>query len=106
MGLKSFRDLIPRCSVIRLRTDSMVALGVMRAGSSRSPTLLAEMRELYELIVAMGVELGVEHTSSVLNDWADRLSREHDTTDWTLAAATYDRLSQQFGRHSVDLFTT
>lgn len=105
-ALQSFKHLIPGGSVIRLRTDSMVTLGVMRAGSSRSPALMAEMRDLHELCSDMQVELRVEHVSSVLNDWADRLSRENDSTDWILGAAAFSRLDATYGPHSVDLFAS
>lgn len=106
LALKSFRKLIPRGSIIRLRTDSMVALGVMRAGSSRSPVLMGEMRELHELCHEMQVEPRVEHVSSALNEWADRLSRENDSTTWTLSRAAFKRLDAIYGPHSVDLFAS
>lgn len=105
-ALLSFRTLIPHGSIIRLRTDSMVALGVMRAGSSRSPVLMNEMRALHELCQEMSVELRVEHVSSVLNEWADRLSRENDSTDWTLGRAAFNRLDAAYGPHTVDLFAS
>ena len=105
-ALQSFRHLIPRGTTLRLRTDSMVALGVMRAGSSRSPVLMAEMRDLYESCQEMGVALQVEHVSSALNEWADRLSREHDSTDWTLRASTFLRFDTQYGPHTIDLFAS
>jgi len=105
-ALQSFADLIPAGAIIRLRTDSMVALGVMRAGSSRSPALMAELRELYEQCERMDVELRVEHVSSVLNDWADRLSRENDSTDWTLSPAAFATLSEAHGPYTVDLFAS
>lgn len=106
LSLRSFRHLIPAGSIIRLRTDSMVALGVMRAGSSRSPILMEQMRELHELVEDMRVELRVEHVSSVLNEWADRLSREHDSTEWTLDASTFSSLDAEYGPHSIDLFAS
>lgn len=105
-ALLSFRHLIPAGSIIRLRTDSMVALHVMRAGSSRSPVLMGEMRELYDLCKKMEVELRIEHVSSALNEWADRLSREHDSTDWTLLPAAFASLNAKYGPHSVDLFAS
>lgn len=105
-ALKSFRHLIPLGTTLRLHTDSMVALYVMRSGSSRSPVLMAEMRELHGLCDEMEVVLEVEHVSSVLNAWADRLSREHDSTDWTLQLSALRRLDAQYGPHTVDLFTT
>jgi len=106
LALQSFRHLIPAGTILRLRTDSMVALGVIRAGSSRSPVLMDEMRDLYELCSSMSVELRVEHVSSVLNEWADRLSRENDSTDWTLRPATFQRLDRLYGPHTVDLFAS
>lgn len=105
-ALQSFKHLIPSGSIIRLRTDSMVALHVMRASSSRSPALMAEMRNLYELCQDMNVELRVEHVSSVLNDWADRLSRENNSTDWTLSRPTFLELERAYGPHTVDLFAS
>lgn len=106
LALESFRHLIPAGTILRLRTDSMVALGVIRTGSSRSPILMDEMRRLYDLCMEMGVELRVEHVSSVLNAWADRLSRVHDTTDWTLAPTSFLHLDARYGSHTVDLFAS
>jgi len=105
-ALLSFRHLIPAGAIIRLRMDTMVALGVIRAGPSRSPILMDEMRDLYEVCTDMHVELRMEHVSSALNEWADRLSREHDTTDWTLRAATFSALDAKYGPHSFDLFAS
>lgn len=106
LALRSFRGSIPPGTIIRLRTDSMVALGVINATSSRSPVLMNEYRALHELCTEMDVELRVEHVSSALNEWADRLSRENDSTDWTLLDATWGALEAEYGPHTVDLFAT
>lgn len=106
LALRSFRQSIPPGTIIRLRTDSMVALGVIKATSSRSPVLMNEYRQLHDLCAAMDVELRVEHVSSALNEWADRLSRENDTTDWTLCDATWLALEKEYGPHTIDLFAT
>lgn len=106
LALRSFRQHIPPGTIIRLRTDSMVALGVIKATSSRSPVLMNEYRELHDLCATMDVELRVEHVSSALNEWADRLSRENDSTDWSLRHQTWTELEQEYGPHSVDLFAT
>lgn len=82
LALRSFRAHIPPGTVIRLRTDSMVALGVM------------------------DVQLQAEHLSAALNDWADRLSREQDSTDWTLRPDTFATLEASYGPHTVDLFAS
>lgn len=91
-ALASFRYLLPRGTVPRVRTGSAVARFVIRAGSSRSLVMMSEMRALHELCAEMKVELRVEHVSSVFKAWADRLSREHDSTDWTWGALAFARL--------------
>lgn len=106
LALRAFRPHIPPGTIIRLRTDSMVALGVIKATSSRSPVLMNEYRALHELCASMDVELRVKHVSSALNEWADRLSRENDTTDWTLLDTTWSELENEYGPHTVDLFAT
>jgi len=67
-ALLSFRHLIPVGSIIRLRTDSMVELCVMRAGSSRSPVLMDAIRDLNDVWSETDVELRIEHVSSALNE--------------------------------------
>ena len=105
-ALASFRKDIPRGTILRLRTDSMVALGVINAQSSRSLVLMDEYRTLHRLCAEMDVELRAEHVSSALNEWADRLSREDDSTDWTLNAAAFAELDLEYGPFTVDLFAT
>jgi len=105
-ALQSFADVIPMGAIFRLRTDLMVTLGVIHAGSSRSPALMVEMRDLHEQCERVGVELRVEHVSSVLNEWAERLSRENDSIDWTFGASAFHRLDAAFGPHMVDFFAS
>jgi len=107
LALLSFRQLLPPTGVIiRLKCDSMVVLGVLQAQSSPSVALMDEYRLLRAVLVDLKVELRHEHMASALNVWADRLSREVDSTDWSLAPAAYRRLDAQYGPHSVDLFAT
>ena len=107
LALVSFRDLLPSSGVIiRLKCDSMVALGVLQAQSSPSTAMMAEYRLLREVLAELHVELRHEYVPSALNVWADRLSREVDSTDWSLAPAAFLRLDAQYGPHSVDLFAT
>jgi len=107
LGLLSFRALLPSWGVIiRLKCDSMVALGVLHAQSSPSLALMAEYRLLHAVLAELKVELRHEYIQSVLNVWADRLSREVDATDWSLAPAAFRHLDDQYGPHTVDLFAT
>eukprot|EP00168_Porphyra_purpurea_P009750 TRINITY_DN2391_c0_g2_i3.p1 TRINITY_DN2391_c0_g2~~TRINITY_DN2391_c0_g2_i3.p1 ORF type:complete len:301 (+),score=46.96 TRINITY_DN2391_c0_g2_i3:383-1285(+) len=68
LALRSFQSLIPAGTASRLRIDSMVALGVLRASSFRSPVSMDQYRDLYELCAAMQVKLRVKHISEVLSD--------------------------------------
>eukprot|EP00170_Pyropia_yezoensis_P002848 contig_11989_g2854 len=106
LALRSFRSYIPRGTILCLRTDSIVALGVINAQSSRSLVLMDEYRKLHTLCQEMDVELRAEHVSSALNERADRLSRENDSTDWTLNDAAFTSLDRAYGPHTVDLFAT
>jgi len=107
LALLSFRSLLPPSGVIiQLKCDSMVALGVLQAQSSPSTALMAEYRLLHAVLTELKVELRHEYIASALNVWADRLSREVDSTDWSLAPAAFRRLDDQYGPHTIDLFAT
>ena len=107
LGWLSFRDLLPSSGfILRLKCDSMVALGVLQAQSSPSIAMMADYRLLHAVLAELKVELRHEYVQSALNVWADRLSREVDSTDWSLAPAAFRRLDGQYGPHSVDLFAT
>jgi len=107
LALLFFRPVLPPAGVvIRLKCDSMVVLGVLQAQSSPSWALMAESRLLHAVLVELNVELRHEYVASALNVWADRLSREVDSTDWSLAPAAFHRLDVHYGPHSVDLFAT
>lgn len=67
---------------------------------------MKEYRRLHELCAELDLELRAEHVSSALNERADRLSQENDSTAWTLNKATYDTLNGRYGPHTVDLFAT
>jgi len=106
LALRSVHTAIPPGTSLRLRSDSMVALGVLNAGSSSSPMLMSQYRKLHKLFNAMRVELRAEHVSFILNVWADRLSRENDSTDWAMRIVAFHRLERRYGPHSEVLFAT
>lgn len=107
LGLLSFVDFLREpATIVRLRTDSRVAMEVINSGSSRSPALMQELRRLHKVATALGVTLRAEYLPSALNMWADRLSRTRDSTDWTLARPAFERLEGLYGPHTVDLFAS
>jgi len=67
---------------------------------------LNEYRALHELCREMDAQLREEHVSPALKKWADRLSRENGSKDWTLASEPFHTLNREFGPHSVDMFAS
>jgi len=92
--------------VLRIVTDSQVALNVVNALSSRSPALCAELRRLHAIGQQLGVTLEAEWIPTVHNAWADKLSRDRDSTDWTLGQTYFDSLDSAYGPHTVDHFVS
>eukprot|EP00170_Pyropia_yezoensis_P006587 contig_26870_g6608 len=107
LGLLSFVHFLREPgTIIRLRTDSRVAMEVANSGTSRSPELMRELRKLHMVCQALGVTLRAEYLQSALNLWADRLSRTRDSTDWTLPRDVFLAFNELYRAHTVDLFTT
>lgn len=107
LGLLSFVHFLREPgTIIRLRTDSRVAMEVVNSGTSRSPALMRELRRLHTVCTALGVTLRAEYLPSALNLWADRLSRTRDSTDWTLPRDVFLAFNELYGAYTVDLFAT
>lgn len=84
----------------------MVILGVLQAQSSPSTTMMAEYRLLRNVLGDLRAALLHEWVPLSLNLWADRLSREVDSTDWTLSPAAFRGLDDLYGPHTIDLFAS
>lgn len=93
LGLQAVASMLREpATVVRLKLDSTVAIGPILNSTSSSAPRMDELRQLHAVTTALGVELQPEHLPSALNIWADRSSREHDRTDWTLSHAGRSRL--------------
>jgi hypothetical protein len=66
-------------------SDSRVTVHIVSNRTSRSPRLLSHLRTIRALCEARGITLSTRHLPSVLNLWADRLSRRTDSTNWGLS---------------------
>jgi hypothetical protein len=69
---------------VQLVTDSLFTAHVVQNYKSRSPRILTKLRMLRNLREEHGVTLSKRHLPSVLNCWADRLSRRRDSLHWEL----------------------
>ena len=83
---------------VELVTESKVTEFVVRNMTSRSPRLLARLRELRQLCKDEGVVISTHHIPSVLNTWADRLSRHCDSHGWELPPTAARLLERSYRR--------
>lgn len=95
-----------RESWVLVKSDTAVTVGAVNAMASRSVPLMNELRELHLLCATRGLTIRAEHMPSAVNVFADRLSREGDSTDWTLPAPAFAALEEQYGPHTIDLFAS
>lgn len=107
LGLQSFRRFLTRRDTwILLKSDSMVTVGAVNAMASKSPAIMAELRRLHALCHSWGIAIKAEYLPSAVNAYADRLSRENDSADWSLPVAVFSEMEARFGPHTVDWFAT
>ena len=67
---------------VLLFVDNMTVMHLLRSGSSRSPLLMAELRQVWALLRAERIDLQVVHIATGLNP-ADRPSRRWHRDAWT-----------------------
>jgi ribonuclease HI len=100
-GVRAFAAFA-RGQQVQLVSDSRVTVHIVRNWTSRSPRLLAHLRSLRALCESPGVTLSTRHLPSVLNLWADRLSRRADSTTWGLPAAATLLLARRLRAQLAD----
>jgi hypothetical protein len=94
LGIRSFLKTA-RSSHVQLISDSQVTLAVTKNWTSRSPRLMALLRILRQLCENNGISLGLQYIPSVLNIWADKLSRRRDASDWALTPTVIKHIQKQ-----------
>lgn len=92
--------------VVRVRTDSRVVMSIINSLCSRSPALHHDVTRLRRILNDRG--LGIEATwlASLENKWADRLSREPDSSSWTLQRDAWRHLNDAWGPLTIDRFAS
>jgi ribonuclease HI len=100
-GLRAFARFA-RSRELVLISDSLVTVHIVRNWTSRAPRLLAHLRTLRALCESLGVTISTRHLPSVLNLWADRLSRRRDSTSWGLCHTSAMLLARRFKAELLD----
>ena len=106
LSLAALAPVFAAGDVVRVITDSRVALHVVNALVSRSVPLCAEVRRLYAVAQRLGVTLDAEWIPTADNVWADRLSRTRESTAWRLKTTFSAALDSLYGPHAAGRFPT
>jgi hypothetical protein len=97
-GLKAFLP-VARQQRVQLLSDSQVALAVIRNWTCRSPRVMVLLRILRRLCEENGISLGLQYIPSVLNIWADKLSRSRLSSDWALTPSSLAQIRNHLPHH-------
>jgi ribonuclease HI len=97
-GLKTFLP-VARQQRVQLLSDSQVALAVIRNWTCRSPRVMVLLRILRRLCEENGISLGPQYLPSVLNIWADKLSRSRLSSDWAFTRSSLAQIRNHLPHH-------
>ena len=67
---------------------------------------MSELRKLWWLLDTNNISLRAKYIRSAANIWADKLSREHDYSDWRLDPRVFASIQRAWGACSVDRFAS
>ena len=104
-AVMSFLPLLAGRQVL-LHEDNQAVVSVLTHLTSRSPAMMAELRKLWFLLDTNDIHLRPRYIRSAANIWADRLSRERDTSDWSLNPKIFGHIDRLWGPHTIDRFAS
>ena len=68
--------------------------------------MMSELRKLSLFTDENDIRIRTQYIRSAANIWADKLSRETDTSDWQPHPRVFRYLEMEFGKHTVDRFAS
>ena len=104
MGIEAFQTQLSG-RWVSIAMDSTVAMGIAKAGSSRSPRLFNEVRRLWKLIADLDLSLLYYHVRSEDN-LADAPSRFRSPNSLRIKDQMFQTLDAKFGPHTIDRMAT
>ena len=91
---------------VLLHEDNTAVCAVLTHLTTRSPAMMVEVRKLWYLLDTHDIKLRAKYIRSAANIWADKLSREIDTADWSLNPRLFRHINRVWGPHTVDRFAS
>jgi hypothetical protein len=89
-----------------LHEDNQSVIGVLMDLTSKSPTMMCEMRKLFLLLDTYDIKIPTRYIRSAASVWADSLSRVTDNSEWQLAPRKFCHFNDIWGTHTVDRFVS
>ena len=68
--------------------------------------MMSELRKLFLLTDENDIRIRTQYIRIAANIWADKLSRETDTSDWLLARRVFNHLNETYRKHTIDRFAS
>lgn len=91
---------------VLLWEDNRAVMHILTNLTTRSPDIMVELRKLWYLLDTNDITLRARYIRSAANVWADKLSREMDSSDWQLNPCIFQYLDDRWGPHTIDRFAT
>ena len=89
-----------------LHEDNQSVVGVPTHLTSRSPVMMSELRKLFLFTDENDIRIRTQYIRSEANTWANKLSRETDTSDWQLARRVFNPLDESYHKYTIDRFAS
>jgi hypothetical protein len=86
--------------------DNKSGIGVLTHLTSKSPTMMCELRKIFLLVDSYDIKIRTLNIRSVANVWADNLSRISGNSNWQLAPRVFRHLSGLWGFHTISRFAS
>ena len=104
-AIKSFLPEL-KGRMLLLHEDNQSVVGVLTHLMSRFPVMMPELRKLFLLTDEHDIKIRTQYIRSAAIIWADKLSRETDTSDWQLARRVFNHLDETYHKHTIDRFAS
>jgi len=89
-----------------LSEDNQSVIGVHTHLTSKSPTMMCELRKLFLLIDTYGIKIRTQFIRSAANVWVESMSRVTDNSDWQVAPRKFKHFNKTWGPHTIDRFAS
>ena len=89
-----------------LHEDKKSVIGVLTHLTSKSPTMMCELRKLFLMVDSYDIKIKTMYIRSVAIVWADNLFRISDNSEWQLVPRVFRHLNGLWGAHTIDRFAS